>query len=397
MTVFILTTARSGSSLLGYLLGAHPDITCPAEARILTAGAQYGMTVDYLHSGADADEPAGLDALTDAACTAARTFLSDFIGKIASDSGKPVVCVKELETVPMLNFTTRLFPEARYVCLYRHCMDVIASGLEINRWGFRLPDLRRYMARSPDNFVAALARYWLDRTASILRLEEDPRFAAVRVRYEDLVTAPAGTLARVLDHIGVDHCESQRSGMVAGALLRPSRGGAEDPKIRYRSRIDAQSVRRGRAIPAALLDDVLRERINAVLRRLGYCEVDDRWNYSPDPPREAGEAGEAEEGDDLPGLMDTWLRGRALPGQVPPEVTVELVAVRGDGTRRSWRLDETAPKAITVVTREEVLRDLLLGRLGINSAARYGMLDVAESADLDAWLVDKAIGAVFGG
>jgi hypothetical protein len=78
-------------------------------------------------------------------------------------------------------------------------------------------------------------------------------------------------------------------------------------------------------------------------------------------------------------------------------VTVELVAVRGDGTRRSWRLDETAPKAITVATREEVFRDLLLGRLGINSAARYGMLEVAESADLDAWLVDKAIGAVFGG
>lgn len=393
MTVFVLTTARSGSSLLGYLLGAHPDIACPAEARILTAGAQYGMTVDYLHSSADADEPAGLDALTDAACTAARTFLSDLIGKIASDSGKPVVCVKELETVPMLNFTTRLFPEARYICLYRHCMDVIASGLEVNRWGFSLPDLRRYMARSPDNFVAALARYWLDRTADILRLEDDPRFATIRVRYEDLVNAPAGTLAQVLDHIGVGHCESQRAGMVAGALLRPSRGGAEDPKIRYRSRIDTQSVRRGRTVPAALLDDVLRKRINAVLRRLGYCEVDDRWNYSPDPPQEARET----EDDDLPRLMDTWLHGRALPDQVPPEVTVELVSVRGDGTRRSWRLDETAPKAITVTTREEVLRDLLLGRLGINSAARYGMLEVAGSADLDAWLVDKAIGAVFGG
>lgn len=395
MTAFIVTTARSGSSLLGYLLGAHPDITCPAEARILTAGAQYGMSVDYLHSDADAGEPAGLDALTDAACAAARTFLSDLIEKIASESGKPVVCVKELETVPMLTFATRLFPEARYLCLYRHCMDVIASGLEINRWGFRLPDLRPYMARSPDNFVAALARYWLDRTASILRLEEDPRFATVRVRYEDLVSAPGGTLARVLDHIGVDHTESQRSGMVAGALLRPSRGGAEDPKIRYRSRIDTRSVRRGRAIPAALLDDALRERINAVLRRLGYCEVDDRWNYSPDPPGEARET--ADDDDDLPELMDTWLRGRALPGQVPPEVTVELVAVRGDGTRRSWRLDEAAPKAITVATREEVLRDLLLGRLGINSAARYGMLEVADSADLDGWLVDKAIGAVFGG
>ena len=393
MTAFILTTARSGSSLLAYLLGAHPDITCPAEALILTAGLQYGITTDYLmNSDAGAGEPTGPDSLSEAACAAARTFLEDLLGKIASDIGKPVVCVKELETVPLLNFTTRLFPQARYICLYRHCMDVIASGLETNRWGFRLPDLRRHMMRSPDNFVAALGRYWLDRTTSILRLEEDPRFATIRVRYEDLVTAPAGMLERILDHIGVDHGESQRSGIVAGALLRPSRGASEDPKIRYRSRIDARSVGRGRAVPAALLDDGLRDRINVTLRRLGYCEIGDAWNHSPDPslPRLDGQ-------DDLPALMAMWLRGRELPARVPPEVTVELVAVRGDGTRRSWRLDQTAPKAITVATREEVLRDLVLGRLDVTSAARYGMLDVADSADLDGWLVDKAIGAVFGG
>jgi Sulfotransferase family len=394
MTVFVLTTARSGSSLLGYLLGAHPDIACPAEALILTAAMQYGITTDYLtNSDADAGEPTGPGSLSDAACAAARTFLEDLLGKVASDSGKPVVCVKELEAVPLLTFTTRLFPEARYICLYRHCMDVIASGLEINRWGFRLPDLRRHLARSPDNFVAALARYWLERTTSILRLEEDPRFATIRVRYEDLVTAPGGTLERVLDHIGVDHGASQRSDMVAGALLRPSRGASEDPKIRYRSRIDARSVGRGRAVPAALLDDGLRDRVNVMLRKLGYSEIAESWNYSPDPAPPGPPGHE----DDLPMLMDTWLRGRELPARVPPEVTVELVAVRGDGTRRSWRLAERAPKAITVATREEVLRDLVLGRLDVTSAARYGMLDVTAAAGLDGWLVDKAIGAVFGG
>lgn len=393
MTAFVLTTARSGSSLLGYLLGAHPDIACPAEARVLTAAAQYGMTVDYLHSGAGADEPAGLDALTDDACTAARGFLSDLIGQIAAEAGKPFVCVKELETVPMLGFATRLFPEARYVCLYRHCMDVVASGLEVSRWGVSLPDLRRHLARSPDNFVAGLARYWLDRTAAILRLEADPRFATIRVRYEDLVTAPAVTLARILDHLGVAHTEGQRDGMVAGALLRPVRGGAEDPKIRYRSTVDTQSLGRGRTVPAALLDAASRDRINAVLRELGYCEVDDGWNYSPDPPGETPEPA----ADDLPALVDGWLPGRSLPAQLPPDVTVELVAVRGDGGRSSWRLDRTAPKAMTVTTRAEVLRDLLLGRLDISSAARYGMLEVADTAGLDGWLVDKAIGAVFGG
>jgi len=392
--VFIVTNARSGSSLLGYLLGAHPDITCPAEALILTAAAQYGTTTEYLNAHATGIEhPVAPDALSDAASAAARTFLGDLVGKIASESGKPVVCVKELETVPLLTFTTRMFPEARYICLHRHCMDMVASGLEINRWGFRLPDFRPYIARSPDNFVAALARYWLDRTTRILRLEEDPRFATIRVRYEDLVTDPSGTLARVLDHVGVDHDPGQRDGMVAGALLRPSKGLGEDPKIRYRSRIDSRSVGRGRAIPAALLDDGLRERINTMLRGLGYCEVDDGWNYSPDARPAAGE----DHDDDLPALMDMWLRGRALPDQVPPEVTVELVAVRGDGTRRSWRLDEAAPRAITVATREEVLRDLVLGRLGVTSAARFGMLDVANSGDLEGWLADKAIGAVFGG
>jgi len=34
----------------------------------------------------------------------------------------------------------RYFPDARYVCLHRHAMDMIASGLEACRWG--LPPLR---------------------------------------------------------------------------------------------------------------------------------------------------------------------------------------------------------------------------------------------------------------
>jgi hypothetical protein len=83
-------------------------------------------------------------------------------------------------------------------------MDMIASGLEACRWGFRHYGFDEYIQRSTDNFVDALARYWLERTATIVSFEQSGRAPAFRVCYEHLVSDPEGTLSGLLDFLQVD-------------------------------------------------------------------------------------------------------------------------------------------------------------------------------------------------
>src|SRR5215469_17608838 len=77
--VFVLCHGRSGSTLLRFLLDAHPELACPPETNL-----------------------PGL-------CVQLATVWS------------------LIEGAPLL---ARVYPQARFVCMYRHPMDVIASGVE---------------------------------------------------------------------------------------------------------------------------------------------------------------------------------------------------------------------------------------------------------------------------
>jgi protein-tyrosine sulfotransferase len=79
----------------------------------------------------------------------------------------------------------RVFPEAKFVCLYRHPMDVIASGIEASLWGLNGFGFDAYVASSPGNAVLALAQFWADNTAAILAVEQRFLDRCHRVWYED--------------------------------------------------------------------------------------------------------------------------------------------------------------------------------------------------------------------
>ena len=51
------------------------------------------------------------------------------------------------------------------MCLYRHPMDVIASGVEACPWGLNGYGFDPYIATTPGNSVMALASFWADNAA----------------------------------------------------------------------------------------------------------------------------------------------------------------------------------------------------------------------------------------
>ena len=49
--------------------------------------------------------------------------------------GKKRWCDKSLDTFQFADILAQVYPDAKFIVLTRHCMDVIASGVEICPWG----------------------------------------------------------------------------------------------------------------------------------------------------------------------------------------------------------------------------------------------------------------------
>ncbi len=184
----MLCMGRSGSTLLRFLLDTHPDLACPPETNIPALCSQLAV-VWSLIEGAPLSAERG-DAppqVPDAAVKGIRRMLDEMTGSYLVRRGKRLFCDKSLGSARSAGLLQRIYPRARFVCVYRHPMDMISSGLEACPWGLNGYGFDRYIADSPGNAVLALARYWLDNAIAIAAVEEAHPGQCHRVRYEDLV------------------------------------------------------------------------------------------------------------------------------------------------------------------------------------------------------------------
>jgi hypothetical protein len=280
--VFVLCAARTGSTLLRFLLDAHPELACPPETDVpelckhlaKTGGLLTGMPVQPGRDGQ-------LAALPPAVATGIRGVVGQLVGQHLARRGKRVFCDKSLFTARHAEMMLQVFPGARFLCLYRHPMDMVASGIEACPWGLKGFGFDPYVAGSPGSDVLALARYWADHAAEIRAVEERHGQRCHRVRYEDLVTDPEAVAAGIFGFIGV-----QPSPGISARCFGPERErmGPGDYKIWHTSRITADSVGRGWSIPAEQIDEPVRARINDLADALGYLRIDEKWSVADTPP-----------------------------------------------------------------------------------------------------------------
>jgi Sulfotransferase family len=222
---------------------------------------------------------------------ATRAAIDSAFACYLNSVGKSRWCDKSPDSCWDAELIARLYPQAKFICLYRHCMDVIASGVEARPWGLRQRvglETDSFAAQYPGNSVAAGGAYWLAHSQKVMAFEDANPQRCHRVRYEDLVTMPEETAAGILSFLGV----APMPGITRDCFQVPHQGNNPgDKKIWFTSKVMTDSLGRGVKVPASWLPTRMRDDINQVMEKLDYRIIDNLWNEAVGviDPRTRGE------------------------------------------------------------------------------------------------------------
>jgi hypothetical protein len=181
--VFILSAARSGSTLLRVILGSHSQLYAPPElplahleARAETRWIQTSLKALYL-TKEELDHMLWDRVLADA----------------LARSGKPVIVVKTPSNVLLWARIADCWPDARFIFLLRHPAAVVAS-LRAS-WD---PAWHPGSSGSLDEVFGNALRY-------MTRVEEARRaLPGHTVRYEDLTAAPETVIGGLCSYLDLE-------------------------------------------------------------------------------------------------------------------------------------------------------------------------------------------------
>ena len=346
--VFVLCMGRSGSTLLRFLLDAHPDLACPPETNLPALCGQLAIVSSLMATGIplSAERDVTPTGVPDAVAGRIRRTLDELIDSYLERRGKQLFCDKSLGTARFADLLSQIYPGARFLCLYRHPMDVIRSGLDACPFGLNGYGFEQYIAGSPGNAVLALARYWLDNATLITEVEEANPDRCHRVRYEDLVEDPEGVMLNVYAFIGVKPAPG-----VAQSCFSTDRErlGPADHKIWATSEVSRDSVGTGEQVPAALVLPAVTASINGLADTLGYLPIDENWGTPgrPSDPRVPSTIPNA-----VP-LPRVSTQRQPLPGPLPELLQARMASV-GEQFARRW--DPYAAQKFLIVSRSVASR-----------------------------------------
>jgi len=272
--VFILSCERSGSTMLRYILDTHSKIASPGHlylgALCENLNRVFLSTIAQNLVGFNDDEKKQFSIME------TRQAILDLMSKYVSGKGKEIWCEKSPGNLDYLPLLTSHFPEAKYICLYRHCMDVVSSSLQMNKYRF-LPEHIPYVHRNPGNIVSAMVENWIDKTCRMLDFESLNSENSFRIRYEDIVLNSSETLVNLFNFLGVDW----EDGLVERVFNIAHDGGEGDGKATLSGNISKASIGKGKEVPKSLIQDEFLIKINEILFELGYMGLDDYYkNYS---------------------------------------------------------------------------------------------------------------------
>lgn len=182
----IIGCARSGTSILGELIAAHPDVFYLFEAqRVWELGPQ---AADGSHRRTAADAiPEIADKI--------RTLVSVLTKK----SGKPLVVEKCPRNTLRVSFIHKILPEAKIIHIVRDGRDVACSlrpGLT-DCWNHLKPPGWKALMDEP--LISRCAKTWRDVVS--LALDELRNIPHLQVKYEDLLTSTSVVSKRLRDYL----------------------------------------------------------------------------------------------------------------------------------------------------------------------------------------------------
>jgi hypothetical protein len=205
--VFVVGMPRSGTTLLSSLLDAHPSISIAPEIHYFTqhwprceaafqpGGSGAHRLVDALLETPEfndlafdeSDRLAVHDLVPSTGAGHAEVYLA-FLRVYAARHAKSVLGEKTPAYLLRVPTLSSLFPAARFLCIVRDPRDV---SLSWRTAGWR-------------GTAAYHALVWRHFYRTALQHRADLGEAFLMIRYEDLLTDPAGVLTRCCRHAGVE-------------------------------------------------------------------------------------------------------------------------------------------------------------------------------------------------
>lgn len=371
---FILSCARSGSTLTRFIIDTHPEIYSPAELDLGKLTSSLYFSIAALESRLDNPVQENPEILA-----RVREIISDLLDSYTVARGKKIWCEKTPLNLNYREILAAVFPEARFVCLHRHGLDVARSCLEVSRHGF-IPVLEEYVRRTPSNTVQAAVQYWVDSTAGMLDFERKRPERTFRLRYEDIIASPEAALEPMFRFLGV----SWNPSLLKSVFTARHDAGVGDGYVRYSGRIHKDSLGLGRDLPVEGLPAELRERMLALLAELRYGDEP----VAPPAPRRQPESVAAASGD--PRERPSWVFDELLPGRLGAAGAALAspfsccIVVHGEGGG-SWavELDETGYRvtpggeaASRIDIQASDLLDIVHGRANALKIVREGRIQV---------------------
>lgn len=258
--LFIVSCARSGSTLLRLMLDAHPAIWSPPELHLLTLGQRLLWTHGVL--GDHGEPPEGF---WDQVAVQVRADIDRILAPHLAASGKRRWCEKSVTAVNHLDVLKGVFGDAHVVLLYRHISDMVDSGLRATEDRPDGYDFEPYFAAWPHSRLEALAHYWQEKTAAMLALEHSAQ-RCHRLRYEDLVKHPQQSLNGVAAFLG----EAAPADWAEQVYRLPHQRGPGDTRAYSAGAISEKSVGNGRQRPWHSLPRRLVRQLDETLEMIDY-------------------------------------------------------------------------------------------------------------------------------
>ena len=219
--LFLISTPRSGSTLLQRMIGGHSEVFTHPEPHLMTPLAHLGYfhkvdkaPYDHINS-AEAmrsfvqELPRGEADYLDAV----RSYADTLYGRMLATSDKRYFLDKTPAYALVLDFLEKVYPQAKYVVLTRHPLAIFSSFAN----SFFDGDWQAAHDFNPivERYVPSIARFVRDRNAPL-----------VHVKYEELVASPEAHLERIFAFLGV---ENEPEAVNYGQRFESKKAGPGDP------------------------------------------------------------------------------------------------------------------------------------------------------------------------
>lgn len=273
--VFLLSAARTGSTLLRIMLAGHSRLFSPPELELLLFRDMQGRRNGLMDGWSDFKgleralmDLSGLDEVQ-AASEVTRLLESnsstyDVYARL-QELCRPRMLVDKSPSYPLsrpaLRRAETWFCEPLYIHLVRHPLPCIRSWTACNF------DQVLY---GPPRQAAEMD--WLLSNENILEhLEAVPSKRRIMVRYEDVLSAPAEQMERLCVFLGLEYEESLIHPYQGQRMTERLSGLVSGDKMFYKkSSIDASALQGARRLPE---DGHITEETRAMAQNFGYSDL----------------------------------------------------------------------------------------------------------------------------